>query len=210
MTSKIEAGDRKARGRPKGFDRDAAVRAAMDLFWERGYEGSTFDDLAAAMGINASSFRNTFKSKELLYREATDAYVSEAGSWFDGVLAGEKDVHMAFRRLVEEAAERYTREGLPLGCMVSLAATHSPPSMLSLKQMMSSHRNSAERAMMQRLRQGQEDGQIADDINVEAMAAFFNTTFRGMAVQARDGASTARLLEIADIAMGAFPALRHK
>lgn len=205
MTSKIVATDKRVRGRPKRFDRESAVKSAMKMFWERGYDGSTFDDLTGIMGINASSFRNTFKTKEALYREATDVYVTDASNWFANVLSDEPDVEKCFARLFDEAAELFTRADLPAGCMISLAATHIPPSQSPLKQLMSGHRTSAEAAMAHRLRQGQQDLQIAQDINVEATAAFFNALFRGMAVQARDGSTRERLREIAKVAMGAFP-----
>lgn len=208
MASKMENEVKRGRGRPKAFDREMAVQAAMMLFWERGYEGTSFDDLTAAMGINPSSFRNTFKSKEALYREATEVYVAEAGTWFYDILSGETQVRQAFLRLLAETAERYTRANLPNGCMVSLAATHAPIGMAALKEMMTVHRAAAETAMAERLRQGQRDGQIGDEVDPLALAAFFNTVFRGMAVQARDGAPTARLLDIGRLAMCAFPPLK--
>ncbi len=205
MTSEIRNEAKRPRGRPKAFDRDEAVAAAMLLFWERGYEGTTFDDLTAAMGINPSSFRNTFKSKEALYRETTNAYVMETGSWFFGVLTEEANVRNAFSRLLEETAELYTRENRPPGCMISLAAAHVPASLASLREMMSNYRAGAETAMAERIERGKRDGQIGHDIESTTVAAFFNTVFRGMAVQARDGATKSRLLDIAKMAMLAFP-----
>ena len=60
----------RGRGRPKAFDRTAAVQQAMELFWDRGYEGTTFDDLIGAMKLSPSSFYREFGSKERLYRES--------------------------------------------------------------------------------------------------------------------------------------------
>ena len=56
------------RGRPRGFDRDKALRRAMELFWRHGYEGVSMADLTAAMGIAAPSLYAAFSSKEALFR----------------------------------------------------------------------------------------------------------------------------------------------
>src|SRR5580698_10311333 len=108
---------RRSRGRPKNFDRSVALQQAMKLFWERGYEGATFDDLTAAMGISASSFYNAFGSKEHLYQEATEAYMEAAGQWFAGELNADTDTKTAFHRLLSAAAREFTRIDLPTGCM---------------------------------------------------------------------------------------------
>ena len=64
-------------GRPRGFDRDAAVRQAPHVFWARGYDGATLTELQAAMGgLAAPGFYAAFGSKEELFREAIDLYVS--------------------------------------------------------------------------------------------------------------------------------------
>src|SRR5258706_14157450 len=89
MAPKIVEGPKRGRGRPSVFDRDAALKEAMKLFWERGYQGTSFDELIAAMGISASSFYNSFGSKEALYCEATQSYLDTIGHWFFAILNDE-------------------------------------------------------------------------------------------------------------------------
>jgi len=60
------------------FDRDAAVEAAMNLFWKRGFPAVSASDLAQAMAIQRSSFYNSFGSREAVFREALERYVAEA------------------------------------------------------------------------------------------------------------------------------------
>jgi AcrR family transcriptional regulator len=148
-------------GRPRAFDRQTALRAAMKLFWEQGFEGASFDDLTSTMGINPSSFYNAFGSKELLYKEALQYYLDSPSEWFSRALSEEQDVRIAFERLVESTATEFTRDDLPAGCMISLAGTHVPPSLDSLRDTMISYRSMAEKMMAERLKQGVKQGQIS-------------------------------------------------
>ena len=177
----------------------------MELFWERGYEGTSFDDLIAAMGISPSSFYNAFGSKEHLYQEATQTYLTCASEWFLAELDAATDAKTAFHRLLNAAAREFTQADLPTGCMISLAGTHLPPALTSLRDMMAGYRRTAQAAMAARIQKGVDEGDVPKDTNVEALAAFYSALSRGMAVQARDGASRACLLEIVEIAMRAWP-----
>jgi AcrR family transcriptional regulator len=178
----------------------------MKLFWERGFEGTSFDDLTSTMGINPSSFYNAFGSKEQLYKEATQYYLGRPSEWFSRALSEEQDVRVAFERLVESTAIEFTQDDLPAGCMISLAGTHVPPSLSSLRETMISYRSMAEKMMAERLKQGVEQGQIPATTDVDMLARYFGTVFRGMAVQARDGKSRESLLEIGRMALNAWPA----
>ena len=216
MTSKINQGTKleegkRGRGRPAVFDRGAALNAAMKLFWERGYEGTSFDDLTAAMGISASSFYNSFGSKEELYCEATRTYREWAGQWFFAILNDPSiDTKTAFARLFEATAEEFTRGDHPLGCMISLAGTHCSPGMKNIRDMMAEHRAFSESAMAERIRKGVVRGDLAEDTDCDMLAAYYSAMARGLAVQARDGASRQKLSEIGRLAMRAWPVAKQK
>ena len=216
MTPKIitrrkgEAGEagatKRGRGRPAVFDRAKALQEAMKLFWERGYEGTSFDDLIAAMGISASSFYNSFGSKEALYCEATQSYLEWAGQWFFAILNDPStDTRTAFALLFEATAEEFTRGDHPLGCMISLAGTHCSPGMKNIRDMMAEHRAFSESAMAARIRRGIADGDVPADTDCDLLAAYYSAVARGLAVQARDGASREKLAEIGRLAMRAWP-----
>ena len=207
INPKIKQGSKRGRGRPAVFDRHTALEQAMKLFWERGYEGTSFDELIAAMGISASSFYNSFGSKEALYCEATRSYLEWSGHWFFAILNDPAiDARTAFARLFEATAEEFTRGDHPLGCMIALAGTHCPPGMQNIRDMMAEHRAFSEGAMAARIRKGIADGDVPDDTDCDMLAAYYSAVARGLAVQARDGASRAKLADIGRLAMRAWPA----
>jgi AcrR family transcriptional regulator len=196
----------RGRGRPVVFDRAIALKEAMNLFWERGYEGTSFDELIAAMGISASSFYNSFGSKEALYCEATRTYLEWSGQWFFAILHDPStDARTAFARLFEATAEEFTRGDQPLGCMISLAGTHCPPGLQNIRDMMAENRAFSEEAMAQRIRKGVVNGEMPEDTDCDMLAAYYSAVARGLAVQARDGATREKLSEIGRLAMRAWP-----
>jgi AcrR family transcriptional regulator len=195
----------RGRGRPKTFDRSVALDQAMKLFWERGYIGTSFDDLIGAMGISPSSFYNTFGSKERLYQEAAEAYAVQSRKWFAAELEAPTDTRTAFRRLLTKGAQEITRDDQPVGCMISLACIQVPPALEPVRQMMAGYRCGAETAMAERIQRGIDKGDVPNSTNVQALAAFYSALSRGMAVLARDGATRDRLLEIVEIGMQAWP-----
>ena len=77
---------KRGRGRPKCFDPEAALEKAMMLFWDRGYEATSMDDLSAAMGISPSSIYATYGDKEKLFQAAVDRYRDGPGAYTAAIL----------------------------------------------------------------------------------------------------------------------------
>ena len=188
------------RGRPRGFDRDAALAVAMETFWRLGYEGASIADLTAAMGITPQSLYTAFGSKAELYREALALYRVSSGASFPTMLAEAPSVSAAFERLLAERAHTFTRTGLPAGCMISAAvltcASENAPIADHLRELrlggLASFRAGLER--------GKKNGEFRADLDAEATARFLAAIIQGMAVQARDGASEAELRRLARVA----------
>jgi AcrR family transcriptional regulator len=205
METQGKSDNKRGRGRPKKFDRSVALEQAMRLFWEHGYEGTTFDQLIEAMSISPSSFYNAFGSKERLYEEAISLYLARSSEWFMAALAAGTHAKMAFHGLLSAAARQFTQTDRPTGCMVSLACTTVSPALDPLRDLAAGMRRSAQQAMADRLRRAIESGELPEDTDAEALAGFYAAVSRGMAVLARDGASYEQLQSIVDLSMRAWP-----
>ncbi len=182
------------------------MKSRLPSGWRHGYEGTSFADLIAAMGISASTFYNSFGGKEQLFIEAVQHYMTgPGGERVTKILSAPGDTRTAFERLLEAAADDFTSANYPAGCMISLAGTHVPREQQSVRDTMIAFRANFERMLADRLRRGVDAGDLAPDTDITELAGYFGTVFRGMAVQARDGKSTDHLLGLARIAMRVWP-----
>ena len=181
------------RGRPRSFDRDAALAAAMETFWRLGYEGASIADLTAAMAITPQSLYAAFGSKAELYREALTLYRKTTGPSVAGALASAPTVSAALEYLLKERARWFTRPGRANGCMIAAAtltcASENEPIADHLREL----RLTGLVGLRAALEQGKASGEFRADLDVEATARLLAALVQGMAVQARDGATEADL-----------------
>jgi TetR/AcrR family transcriptional regulator, copper-responsive repressor len=195
----------KPRGRPLSFDREAALEAAMHIFWEHGYEGATISELTAAMGITAPSLYTAFGDKERLFWEAIERYVEGPGSGLPRALAEEPTARGAIERLLREAANELTRSSHPRGCMMTMAAMNCTVASSHIQAALAKRRAAAETGMRERILQGVREGELPADTDAAALARLFTAVYGGMSMQAKDGATRAQLLATAEAAMRAWP-----
>ena len=193
------------RGRPKAFDQEAALHQAMLLFWEQGYEGTSLDQLTAAMGISPSSLYSTFGGKQALYLAAVDRYLKGPGSYFAETLQSDLKTRKAFRRLFETAARELARKDQPKGCMLSLALTHCSPENKSVRTAIAQRRQYSTALVAYRLAAAVKKGELPKQTDIKPLAAYVMSALQGMSAQARDGASREILSAVGEYAMQAWP-----
>ncbi|ARQ02870.1 TetR family transcriptional regulator [Pseudorhodoplanes sinuspersici] len=196
-----------ARGRPRGFDRDAALRRAMEVFWAKGYDGAALSDLTAAMGINPPSLYAAFGSKEALFREAVDLYGTIEGNEIWAAIDEAPTARDAVRRFLEATANVFTRPGRPPGCLVVLGALHPNDSNENVCRVLKEKRADNIATLRNRLKRAVRDGELPKGVDTLAIATFYVTVQQGMSIQARDGASRETLRAVADSAMAAWDGL---
>lgn len=197
---------RPTRGRPRAFDRDTAVKTALALFLERGYEGTSIAELIDAMQIAPTSLYAAFGSKENLYREAVQLYLDGRGHFVSRALQKELPPKAQVRQILEDAAKAFTpTSDEPHGCLVSAGMLACTPDNEGVAQYLRQLRAAPLAAVALRLEQARKLGQLPASANPRALARFYAAVVTGMAVQARDGAKRRELLELVDCAMQAWP-----
>jgi len=189
-------------GRPRGFDADLALDAAVDVFWRRGFEGASLSELTAAMGINRPSLYAAFGDKDQLFQSALDRYVQRNMGYVTDALAQAtaRDVAAAF---LEGNAIAVTKPGRPAGCLSVQAAvaTEGSTQLASLTE----NRARIQALFADRFRRAIDEGDLPRDEHPEELAAFLITVSSGFAIRAADGTPRESLLTLARRAMAAFP-----
>src|SRR3954467_15810159 len=104
------------RGRPREFDVDHALTAALRVFWSKGYEGASMTDLTDAMGITRPSLYAAFGNKEALFRKALDLYEREKLEYTRAALQ-QPTARAVAEHIMRGALEAQTGNSEPHGCL---------------------------------------------------------------------------------------------
>jgi AcrR family transcriptional regulator len=197
-----------ARGRPRTFDPDTALRTALDLFWERGYEGTSLSDLAHAMGIASASIYACFGSKEHLFRQVMGLYGRTSGGPPRRALDEHPTARAAIHAMLRATADEITRPDAPHYCMLVLAAPTGAVENGAVREFLADLRRGQSAAIKDRLARGISDGDLAaPPTTLDALARYYATVVQGLSIQARDGATRAELEAVITSAMAAWDPL---
>jgi AcrR family transcriptional regulator len=180
----------------------------MEIFWERGYEGTSVSELTRAMGINSPSLYAAFGSKEGLFREAVTLYDShEEGSITERALRREQTARAAVEAMLRENVELYADPENPSGCMVVLAANTWTPENEDVRNFLADLRRKVSDLLRERLERALAADELPPGTDIEAIAAYYNTVLEGLSIQARDGASREQMHAIVECAMATWDGL---
>ena len=203
----MEVDERAARrrvGRPLSFDRDAALRQAMLLFWRHGYEATTVSDLTAAMGITSPSLYTAFGDKKRLFLEAVRRYLGEPAT-SGQIIAAAATARDAAAALLRAAALGATGDGTPPGCLLASAAISCSAAAADVQGALAAMRLQVEDQLRRKIGRAVDAGEMPRDADADALAGHVMAVVQGMSTLARDGAGREKLLKLADTAMAAWP-----
>ncbi len=178
-----------------------ALEAALQLFWQKGYDRTSIADLSEALGVGPSSIYNAFGSKAELFRKSIQHYLSEHAGFVPEILgqAGEIGLEQSLKKLLHSAVNLYTHKNLPGGCAMleSGGADRSADSEggCIAKEFIQQF----EKAVCSLFDGATKDEALTNTPRI--LAKYTLAVMRGISQLARDGTSRKDLLQIADQAV---------
>jgi len=195
---------RACKGRPREFDIDEALAAALRVFWSKGYEGASLTDLTEAMGVTRPSLYAAFGNKEALFRKALDLYEREKLAYVGEALKAPTSRGVA-ERLLRGALEMQTSDREPRGCMRVIGSVSCGPEAESIRADLMARRQSSQRALCDRMEQAKEEGDLPDGTDVEGLCAYLGAILQGMSIQAGCGATKEQLQALVETSLAMWP-----
>lgn len=191
-------------GRPREFDEEAALDAAMCVFWEKGYEGTSLDDLTEAMQINRSSLYSTFVDKESLFRRVIERYQAGPLSFVHQALH-QPTARAAVENLMRSTV-RFLNDGShPRGCLSLQGGMACGSGNEEVNQAMLDWRNQGLLYIQKRLQRAKAEGDLANDVDPKDLARLVVILLNGLSVQAVNGATVPEMNRAVELALKSLP-----
>lgn len=192
------------RGRPREFDVDHALTAALRVFWSKGYEGASMTDLTDAMGITRPSLYAAFGNKEALFRKALDLYEREKLCYMGTALEAPTARGVA-QRLLQGSLENQTSRDDPRGCLGVISSVACGAESDCIRQEVLERGRIAHQALIDRMERAVAEGDFNGPVDAEGITKYLTAILQGMAVQAGAGASREDLQRLVDTTLAVWP-----
>jgi len=187
-------------GRPITFDKDAAMEAAMLLFWERGFEGTSMADLTQAMGLNPSSIYAAFGDKHALFQLAVKRYMDSRAQYAIKPLE-EPTLERVLRKLFYNTVAFLTAPGHPPTCMTLAGAVGCSVDATPARDLVREIRKRNQDAIRERLLKARKSGELPKGANADDYTRYVSSILAGLSIQAANGSTKAELKRTAKMAL---------
>ena len=191
-------------GRPREFEMDEALDAAIGVFWERGYKGASMTDLVAATGLQKGSLYKAFEDKHDLFMESLGRYLEGGLGELDRVLHGAATPKAGLRSWLEAmVVERSCTGDRRVGCfavnsVVEFGAADEP-----VRRQLEAHFSRMRRVLADVIQEGQEQGEFRDDRSAEALSDFVISIASGLLALSKGQISKSEGTGVVELALAA-------
>jgi TetR/AcrR family transcriptional repressor of nem operon len=187
--------------RTKDFDEDEVLKKAVDLFWYKGYNGTSMQDLVDGLGISRSSLYDTYGDKHTLFMKALESYQASASGAMCNIISNSISAKVAIRRLLELVTYELAGDDLHKGCFMTNAAVEVAPHDAEVNNMICRNDQLIEDAFYKAIKKGQESGEITNKKDARALTRFIFNAVQGIRVSAKLTSDKAVFDDIVELTM---------
>src|ERR1700733_8730194 len=187
--------------RTKDFDESEVLAKAIKLFWQKGYNGTSMQDLVDGLGISRSSIYDTFGDKHQLYLKALCAYRQNATVVRDQILNASVPAKAAIRQLMDLTIDQMIRDKQHKGCFLINSAVETAPHDKETNAIVCQNDQELENAFCEVVKRGQASGEIAGKQEPRALARFLFNNIVGIQVTGKSATDKAAFDDIIRLTM---------
>ena len=188
----------KRRGRPRSFDREAGLDSAIEMFWAKGYEATSVNDLTEKMGIKPPSLYSAFGNKHGLFMQSLDRYAETIGHKPTDAFENEPDFRKAVSALFDTTIQCATTPDRPRGCLLVSVAIEMAASNSDVQAWMSRAYAARVELVAKRVSEEQASGKLPKQPDAENLAKMIVSITHGLVARARFGAGRKEISQLAD------------
>jgi AcrR family transcriptional regulator len=193
-----------ARGRPREFCTEQALARALEVFWSKGYEGTSLNDLTEAMGINRPSMYAAFGNKEELFKKALDLYEREKMAYIGRALE-QPTARAVAETMLRGAVDNATGGEQPHGCLRVINSVACGAEAESIRGEINARGKLAKIALVERFERAKQEGDLPAHVDPQGMTAVLVAMLQGISLQASQGATREELERLADTGLAMWP-----
>jgi TetR/AcrR family transcriptional regulator, transcriptional repressor for nem operon len=187
--------------RTKDFDEGEVLAKAIKLFWQKGYNGTSMQDLVDGLGISRSSIYDTFGDKHQLYLKALCTYRQNQVVIRDQILNASVPAKAAIRQLMDLTIDQMIRDKQHKGCFLINSAVENAPHDKETNAIICQNDQEVENAFYEVIKRGQSNGEIAGKQDPRALARFLFNNIVGIQVTAKSATDKTALHDIVSLTM---------
>lgn len=192
-------------GRPRGFDRAAALTTATGLFWAHGYDGTSMADLTRAMGISTSSLYAAFGDKRTLFEEAVLTYTRQYAAIYIAAALEEPTARAAAERILRESADAFTEPDRRTGCLTVSAALAGGADTFDVRQTLVELQAANVRVLRDKITEDVAAGVLPPATDPDLLADYVHALWQGLSNLSNNGTARTVLHDIIGVALRAWP-----
>jgi TetR/AcrR family transcriptional repressor of nem operon len=190
--------------RTKDFDENEVLGKAIDIFWHKGYNGTSMQDLVDGLGISRSSLYDTYGDKHTLFIKALESYQNEASGKICTIINGPGSAKETIKHLLEFITNGLLEDREHKGCFMVNAEVEVAPHDQQVSQLVCANDQQVEDAFYQAIKKGQDNGEITNRQDARALARFTFNTVKGIRVTAKSTTDRAVFDDIIRLSMAIF------
>ena len=171
--------------RTKDFDEKEVLEKAIQIFWHKGYNGTSMQDLVDGLGISRSSLYDTYTDKHTLFVKALESYQNSGSSKVEKIVNTPRPAKETVKKLLEFVADELLGDKDQKGCFMVNAEVEVAPHDAEINNLVCKNDQQMEDAFYQVIKKGKESGEIKNSQDARALSRFFFNTVKGIRVTAK-------------------------